>query len=505
MEKLRKFFKNITLSSALLILLVTTFAGDWITVGGNNQRNGQSTETGPNSALIYWDKPTLFSYWGMQIFIYGDKCVTSRYVSLSPLRAPLVCHNLNTGDTLWTRNYSANGVMVVMGFNNDNIYARNFQQQGFDTIYAINPVDGSVIWKSNFTVERGIIWSAAFASNGDLILPGSGTKSIMRINHTNGDTVWTRYRIIPNTGAECMCVYGNTVYTWEGSLVTPKRIMAIDINNGAIKYYSAALPGDGDQEIPFSVSPNGTIYAIRDGGLLYALRDNGSGFTQLWTYQPVGPIGTFSQFGVGTDSSVYVPSGRRIIRLNHTNGIPIDSSEELATTNSINPRITIGLDGKLYVSNGASNPSDGKFYSFSPSLQTLWSVPAPYNYYSGPALGSNGILVVNNQGTNIWAYRTTIGITNNGNNTPEGFKLFLNYPNPFNPKTIISYELQVTGYIKISVYDINGKHISDLVNQIQIAGKHETEFDGSNFSSGIYFYKLETDGYKDVKKMIFVK
>jgi len=116
----------------------------------------------------------------MQIFIYGDKCVTSRYASLSPLRAPLVCHSLNTGDTLWTRNYSANGVMVVMGFNNDKIYVRNFQQQGFDTIYAINPNDGSGNMEIKLYRRARIIWSAAFASNGDLILPGSGTKSVMR-------------------------------------------------------------------------------------------------------------------------------------------------------------------------------------------------------------------------------------------------------------------------------------------------------------------------------------
>jgi len=98
-------------------------------------------------------------------------------------------------------------------------------------------------------------------------------------------------------------------------------------------------------------------------------------------------------------------------------------------------------------------------------------VPAPYNYYSGPALGSNGVLVVNNQGTNIWAYRTTVGITNNEGKAPKIYTLFQNYPNPFNPKTIINYELQsATGgtvHVKISLYDINGKYITDLVNQKQ--------------------------------------
>jgi outer membrane protein assembly factor BamB len=200
--------------------------------------------------------------------------------------------------------------MIVMGFNNNKVYARNFQQNGYDTIYAINPDDGSVIWRSNFTVERGITWSAAFAPNGDLLLPGSSTRSIMRINHLNGDTVWTRYRIIPSTGGECICVYGNTVYAFEGSIVTPKRVMAIELSNGAIKYYSPALPGDGDQEIPFTIGPNGTIYVIRDGGRLHALRDNGSAIVELWNYATVlANTIAWTQFGCGPDSTLYVPNG----------------------------------------------------------------------------------------------------------------------------------------------------------------------------------------------------
>jgi hypothetical protein len=208
---------------------------------------------------------------------------------------------------------------------------------------------------------------------------------------------------------------------------------------------------------------------------------------------------------VGIDSSVYIPSGRRIIRLNHTNGTPMDSSEELATTNSINPRITVGSDGKLYVSNGASNPADGKFYSFSQSLQTLWSVSAPYNYYSGPALGSNGILVVNNTGTSIWAYKTQIGITNNGGKIPSAFKLYQNYPNPFNPATTIKFDILKSAYTKLTIYDILGKEVAKLVDEEMEPDSYEITWDGSNFASGTYIYEIESGDFKDIKKLILVK
>lgn len=484
-------------------------AGDWITVGGNSMRNGLATENGPTTNQLFWTKYSPPSFTGHQIFTFGTKFVTSRH-TLSPMRAVLACHSLLTGDTLWVRNYSPTGVMIVMGFNNNKIYARNFQQQGYDTIYAINPDNGSVIWRSNFTVERGIVWTAAFASNGDLIIPGSGTRSIMRINHLNGDTVWTRYRVIPNTGAECLCVYGNTVYAFEGSITTPKRVMAIDLNNGAIKYYSPSLPGDGDQEIPFSIGPNGTIYVIRDGGRLHALRDNGTAIVELWNYQTVpNATGAWSQFGCGPDSTVYIPNGRRIYRFNHQTGIPMDSSEELVANGNLVPRISVGPNGLVYVGNGASDPSQGKFFGLTANLQTMWSIAATYNYYSGPAIGQYGILVFSGGGTSITAYYTPVGITGNRNGLAEYFKLEQNYPNPFNARTVIGYQLMVNGFVTLDIFDILGKSVTNLVSRKMEPGRYEAMWDTQDYPSGAYFYQLSIDNgqlsIRETKRMIMVK
>jgi photosystem II stability/assembly factor-like uncharacterized protein len=98
---------------------------------------------------------------------------------------------------------------------------------------------------------------------------------------------------------------------------------------------------------------------------------------------------------------------------------------------------------------------------------------------------------------NGWAYNSSYGVhTNDGGNDttytfikaissviPDQFKLYQNYPNPFNPKTIISYELRITSYVLLSVYDITGKHIIDLVNQKQNSGEYEIDFNGANYSS----------------------
>lgn len=85
------------------------------------------------------------------------------------------------------------------------------------------------------------------------------------------------------------------------------------------------------------------------------------------------------------------------------------------------------------------------------------------------------------------------------------FKLQGNYPNPFNPKTIINYQLSTFGDVKLVVYDILGNEIAALVNEKQDAGNHRVEFDGSKYSSGVYFYKLDTENFSDTKRMTLIK
>lgn len=88
------------------------------------------------------------------------------------------------------------------------------------------------------------------------------------------------------------------------------------------------------------------------------------------------------------------------------------------------------------------------------------------------------------------------------------FTLEQNHPNPFNPTTTIKYDLNTRSHVSLKVFDLIGREIATLVDQIQNEGTYSVEFDASKFSqltSGIYFYKLQTDRYSDVKKMILSK
>ena len=88
---------------------------------------------------------------------------------------------------------------------------------------------------------------------------------------------------------------------------------------------------------------------------------------------------------------------------------------------------------------------------------------------------------------------------------PTTFTVSQNYPNPFNPTTAISFTLPHPGEVSLSVYNINGQLLETKTKTYESAGDYQIEWDGSNFSSGVYFYKLSFDNFEQTKKMILIK
>ena len=96
--------------------------------------------------------------------------------------------------------------------------------------------------------------------------------------------------------------------------------------------------------------------------------------------------------------------------------------------------------------------------------------------------------------------------TSNGNEvTPSVYRLNQNFPNPFNPSTVIKYTLKENGFVSLKVYDILGRDIATLVNGIQVSGTYTITFNASNLVSGIYVYKLQVNDFIQIKKMIITK
>lgn len=91
------------------------------------------------------------------------------------------------------------------------------------------------------------------------------------------------------------------------------------------------------------------------------------------------------------------------------------------------------------------------------------------------------------------------------NLSPDSYKLFQNHPNPFNPSTLIKYQLKDNSNVQVKIFDVLGREVSTLVDTYQKAGTYEVHFNASGLSSGIYFYVINTENFVQTKKMMLLK
>jgi len=94
---------------------------------------------------------------------------------------------------------------------------------------------------------------------------------------------------------------------------------------------------------------------------------------------------------------------------------------------------------------------------------------------------------------------------NNSKDIPSQFSLLQNYPNPFNPSTNISYLISEPSMVSIIIYNVYGQRIETLVNENLSAGKHSTPWRPKNLASGVYYYRLHTGKFNEIKKMIYIR
>lgn len=100
---------------------------------------------------------------------------------------------------------------------------------------------------------------------------------------------------------------------------------------------------------------------------------------------------------------------------------------------------------------------------------------------------------------------TLVNVGNQTGIVPNEYKLYSNYPNPFNPSTKIRFAIPTNGVAVVKIYNSLGKEVSTLVNRYHTAGEYEYNFDASNLSSGVYFYTLTAGNYRETKKMVLLK
>jgi hypothetical protein len=176
---------------------------------------------------------------------------------------------------------------------------------------------------------------------------------------------------------------------------------------------------------------------------------------------------------------------------------PNGPSEAYGVSGSFLYAYTMGLDGSgVRLSTRIGSPTE----AFSGNRQQFQLGYMTINY------GTGVTYVYLNDNTEIWNSQTGGHLGKVAQSTlPCVFALNQNSPNPFNPVTTISYSLPQTTHVTLEVFNILGQRVATLVNKNQAAGEYTVSWDANPFSSGVYFYRIQTDEATETKKMLFLK
>ncbi|HCN36134.1 MAG TPA: hypothetical protein DIS94_00275 [Bacteroidetes bacterium] len=260
----------------------------------------------------------------------------------------------------------------------------------------------------------------------------------------------------------------------------------------------------------FTVSGVRHFFLATSTGVYYTITLNGG--STVWTQEAVGTIGnvvtTMFDFRSVDNTLIAATHGRGMFSTNTGFPLPVELSNFnfAVSGNNVSLKWTTteernnsGFEierrnsnsenwSKIGFVEGSGNSNEIKNYSYS----DLNLISGKYNYRL-KQIDYNGNFKYYNLESEV-----IVGV-------PDKYLLSQNYPNPFNPITKINFELSNAGFVKLEVYDLTGRLVKTLINENKPAGYYEVEFNGNNFASGVYFYKLNVNNFSDVKRMILVK
>ncbi len=392
---------------------------DWNNFGGNPQRNGLSSVTGPNAPTLLWENNDDFAIISSHPVIVGDQVFAVRMCDFITNGAEddLVAYDLETGKELWrvllpfAGNTSQEWSAHVLGAHHGRVFAtRGGNGNSVEApIYAYDAADGSMIWMSVHETGAGPEDGAVFTANGDLVV--ADLNDITRVNATDGTTVWSVPRHCPSSGGCAAVINSNGVFICE-PVAGGNVVSKYDLESGVFLYSSAILPGLTSQNAPFVSADGNSIFFARSQNnvaydFLYAFEDTGSELETRWRRAVRWTV--FHIHGIGPDGSIYTfLPGDEFVRLDPETGDVLSSTGTLSPIGtSLAPRTAVAADGTVYVSNGwASSPAtEGRVWAFSGDLQSnFFTLTLDRQNSGGPALGRHGTLVVADR-VGVRAYR----------------------------------------------------------------------------------------------------
>ncbi len=438
--------------------------------------------------------------------------------------------NGRNGNIIWEHYYPGPNpafgktIISVDDFSGDNIpeviiaYGNN---GGTDlAVRALNGANGQPIWtRSMISYEPKELLALPLPGGGTDIIAAEYFNRIHRLDGTNGNIIWTSMlgssagmiqisliedinndqipdvlvASFANNGLNCFSgANGSQLWTW--SMDYQFGVSAVpDLNN------------DGFQDVIVG-SRDGNLYCLSGKGdaLLFVHSFPGDWVYTVNSMSSVDGNASYELIAGTKGGKVVCLSGGTVavpVELTTFTGSTVNGNVVLnwTTATEVNNQgfeierlQDIKIDGfqnwdKIGFIPGFGTTTDPKSYSFVDE-----NVEAGKYQYRLKQIDFNG----------IFKYSDVIEVDIN---TPSEFSLNQNYPNPFNPVTTIKFTLPVSGNANLSVYNSLGEKVETLVNQYFDAGYYQVEWKADKYSSGVYYYRIESGNYNSVKKMMLIK
>lgn len=494
------FFLNVSLNAQtnkqVDINWPTLANSSWPMIHGDPQSTGRAKVKGPQSSRVVWGLSTPQGILsgpttGVDGTLYFGHLFKGIFYAVNP-----------NGTLKWSyQTSSTNGLApnsailvgadstIYVGSNDGSLYA--FKPSGelkwkFETGAEIYQSVLTIDLQSNlyFTNTNGFLYSVK--NNGALnwkIKIGSGFATRSTAISPDGNSIYI-------CGADSNLYAINTDSTLKWTYRTGKNFSVPVVDSKGNIYI---LP----KEKPFglkSITPGGDLrwqYIIVDS---LAITEMSSP-----TIDINGNI-IFTTFGG-------VNSNRKLYSVDYSGNL--NWTYQFEVNDDFTQPLVCDIDGNVYL----GSTTGINYYAVSNKGNLLWQMPLNgYQVDNTSSFGADGTLYIALHSGSIDSNYTLIAIRDSTFTSlsefisqPENFSLLQNYPNPFNPSTTISYKLKETGRVVLTVFDIMGREVAQLVNGMQSSGEHSVSFDGTNLPSGMYIYQLKTNGYISSRKMLLLK
>lgn len=405
---------------------------------------------------------------------------------------------------------------------NENIVWVAGGQNNLPTIF--RSTNGGLNWTSIPTtgIDKNIISLCAVNENTCYAGTYGNSNSGAKVFRTTdgGNTPWTTIVTIPGTEGFFNGILYSKIHTTcfiavsapPNGAGTPYFIhKSNDGGNTWFTQYPTGVPGSrGAQNSVFIVDSLFYGFGLSHSSIPQVMVTSNAGLN--WNLSTLGFSGGFTT-GIAF-------SDNKLIGISGSNSLPniartINGGVTWATVNLginmygycqikwIQGTYTVYLRGEDYGTNRMVKSTDNGEYWNQMSLPSISGI----NHFDFVRIGNvvYGYAVSGSGQILKLTEAVVIGIKKLNYPIPEKYLLYQNYPNPFNPSTQIKFNLPKSSFVQLIVCDVLGKEVAVLVNQDLKEGEYSVDWNAENLSSGIYYYKIQTDYFIETKKMIFLK